>query len=817
MRGPPGFRALTLTGTGATSRVFRAEDARTGHPVALKRLHRTLISSPEALARLKREFEALARLRHPALVAVRDVIRWEGDPTLVMDFIEGRDLDRVLAEDGPLAPEAAEALARTLFEALGTAHGAGIVHRDVKPQNVRVGPDGQVYLLDFGSARLDAASQLTETGTSVGTPDYMAPELFSGAAYDPRVDIYGVGATLFKALTGQPPQTAEALTELAYRRAREPAPLVRSLRADVPAALAQVVDRCLERAADQRFASCALALWALEHPRAERRFRQRRRAHPPCLHCGTPIPPASVVCARCGSDHPFSYAPGSHHVVIHNVRQPGAFVAAVQERFPERAHADHLTHLSQRIAAVGRESQRVVSFVDELEAQRLADALEDAGAQCEVEEDQGTTGWRLYGVSLALFMFAFVGLGRWALDLDLGMAHAALLVLPALGALGLERLLSVARGAQGILSSGRYPAAVLPGLRAGLGVSTGGLLGASVLAPVAGGALVTAGAGAAGAAVTALGLPLLVGGVMAAGATLVAWWASFSAPRLSRAASPEPGLGAKLVRAFSPPRALSTRRMRAETAVLVTASVLALVPAELAALDAMAGAVPSLAKVLAPAVQLPVAPALPAPLPGVPAAPGGMSPAPALPEPAPVSPGAPAPVAPVAPVASVPQPGLPLWSHLLALLMAVGGAGLITFILRRHRQVLEEGRRVEQALGGGLLEAPAEPVRRGAARLGAPDALAALPAPDPFTVAARTRAADLAHLLPAEGVDRLRRALEAVAQGSGRRDSALARTILESDPELRLRFDLLALEGELEARAATAWWEQIEATDGDPE
>ncbi|MCA9580138.1 MAG: serine/threonine protein kinase, partial [Myxococcales bacterium] len=167
----------------------------------LKRLHRTLISSPEALARLKREFEALARLRHPALVAVRDVIRWEGDPTLVMDFIEGRDLDRVLAEDGPLAPEAAEALARTLFEALGTAHGAGIVHRDVKPQNVRVGPDGQVYLLDFGSARLDAASQLTETGTSVGTPDYMAPELFSGAAYDPRVDIYGVGATLFKVLT----------------------------------------------------------------------------------------------------------------------------------------------------------------------------------------------------------------------------------------------------------------------------------------------------------------------------------------------------------------------------------------------------------------------------------------------------------------------------------------------------------------------------------------------------------------------------------------------------------------------------------------
>jgi tRNA A-37 threonylcarbamoyl transferase component Bud32 len=809
MRAPAGFRDVTLTGAGATSRVFRAVDARTGHAVALKRLHRALLTSPEALARLKREFEALGRLRHPALVAVRDVIRWEGDPTLVMDFIEGRDLDRALAEDGPLAPEQAEALARTLFEALGTAHGAGIVHRDVKPQNVRLGPEGQVYLLDFGSARLDAASQLTETGTSVGTPDYMAPELFSGAVYDPRVDIYGVGATLFKALTGQPPHSAEALTELAYRRAREPAPRVRSVRPEVPAALAQVVDRCLERAPDHRFASCALARWALEHPRQERRFQARRRAHPPCLHCGAAIPPASAVCARCGSDHPFGFAPGSHHVVLHNVREPEAFVAAVTERFPERAGPEHLTHLSQRIAALGHESQRVVSFVDELEAQRLADALEAAGAQCEVEEDQGTSGWRLYGVSMALFLGAFVGLGQWLLGADLTWAHAALLALPAVGALALERVLAVARGAQGVLSSGRYPTSVVPGLRAGLGVGAGGLLGASVLAPVAGGALVSAGAAGAGAAASALALPLLVGGLSAAAAGAVAWWASFSAPRLSAAASPEPGLGSKLARAFSPPRALSSRRMRTETAVLLTASVLALVPAELAALDALGRAVPSLASVAAAG-----GPTLPAaPLPGVPVelAPelgGGMSPAPGLPEPAPVSPGLPGPTPEVGAPAA-PQPSLPSWAYLLSLLLAAGGVGLAAFILRRRRAVWADALRIEAGVGGRALPAGAAPVRRGGDRLRAPDALASLPAPDGFAVAARARAVDLAHVLPGEGVDRLRRALEAMSLGSGRTDSALARTIMETDPELHLRFQLLALEGELEARAAAAWWAEV--------
>src|SRR5205823_8242592 len=130
---------------------------------------------------------------------------------------------------------------------------------------------------------------------------YMAPELFAGSVYDPRVDIYGAGATLFECVTGRAPQLADSLAELAFRRTKEDAPKIHSLRQETPANLAQVIDRCLSRAPEDRYATAALAVWALEHPAEERAFQARRSNHPPCLHCGTAIAPASTVCASCGS------------------------------------------------------------------------------------------------------------------------------------------------------------------------------------------------------------------------------------------------------------------------------------------------------------------------------------------------------------------------------------------------------------------------------------------------------------------------------------------------------------------------------------
>src|SRR5688572_23506224 len=260
--GPPGFGDVTFCGAGATSRVFRGIELATGRVVALKRLHRQLVRDDKALARLKREFDALRSLRHAVLVEVSDVVSWDSDPTLVMTYIEGVDLKEHIARRGRLSDAETIHIARSLFDALSLTHGSGIVHRDLKPQNVRITPDGRVYLLDFGSARLDASSQLTATGTTVGTPEYMAPELFAGPVYDPRVDVYGVGATLYECVTGHPPQAADSLAELAHLRTSVDVPPVRTIAPSVPEALARVIDRCLARAPEDRFPTAALAAWS---------------------------------------------------------------------------------------------------------------------------------------------------------------------------------------------------------------------------------------------------------------------------------------------------------------------------------------------------------------------------------------------------------------------------------------------------------------------------------------------------------------------------------------------------------------------------
>ncbi len=819
MRGPPGYIEVALCGHGATSRVFRAIEARSGHVVALKRLHRQLLHSDEGLARVRREFEALSRLHHPGLVAVRDVLRWQGDPTVVMDFIEGQDLDRRIAEQGTISVDFAGKLAKSLLRMLAAAHGAGIVHRDVKPQNVRVDLDGGLHLLDFGSARFDASSQLTATGTSVGTPDYMAPELFAGSAYDPRVDLYGVGATLYKALTGQPPQVADSLTELAFRRTKEPIAPIRSLRDDVPQGLAQVIDRCLERAPSDRYASCRLALWALDNPQAELSFQSRRRSLPPCLHCGAGLAPASVLCPQCGSDHPFAYSPGSHHVDLHNVKRPEQFAHWWAQRFPERAQEPHLDHLCQRLSALQQDSQRLVSFIDEREAQAIADELQSQGVQCEVVMDQGTSGWRLYALSMALLVAGLVVFGHGVLGADIGWHHGLLLVLPAVAALMAERVLSVARGAQGMLSSGRYPAAVVPNLRAGLMLGSGGLAAASVLAPSVGSALAGAGATAAAAAVSALHLPLWVGALGSAGAAVFAWSAGFRNAVVPSSSAAEPGALTKLRQALSIPRGLSGRRLRTETAVLLTASVLALVPAELAAVSALSQWVPSVPAMLSSAPAVATVPSAAAATPALPAAAAPVLPQAGLsPVPAPAVSLAPAAVATAAgasAVAALPTPvGLPFWAWVLTGLFGVSSLAVVSHILTRRRRLLVDAGQMKALLSTfELQEGRRAPVRRLSDGLSAADSVALVPSCDDFLLQARTRATDLAHCLDEEGAGRLRRALERATGSALGPAGPGSSAIGPLDPDQELRFEFLALEGELEASAAAAWWQAVPEED----
>lgn len=234
---------------GGTARVWRARDAKQDRAVAVKLLHPHLLPDATSRRRLEGEARAAKTLSHPAIATVYDVSGPDDDPALVMELVDGEPLSKRLERDGPMAPKAAAALAADVAEALYHAHQRGIVHRDVKPGNILVERvTGRVRLIDFGIAHsLEAASHdLTRTGTSLGTPRYMAPEQLAADPIGPRTDLWGLGVVLYQALSGRVP--FDGTTPLAIATQQQAgAPLL-----DADPALAAIVSRCLSVAIEDR-------------------------------------------------------------------------------------------------------------------------------------------------------------------------------------------------------------------------------------------------------------------------------------------------------------------------------------------------------------------------------------------------------------------------------------------------------------------------------------------------------------------------------------------------------------------------------------
>ncbi len=234
---------------GGTARVWRARDAKQDRAVAVKLLHPHLLPDAISRRRLEGEAQAAKALAHPAIAAVYDVSGPDDDPALVMELVDGEPLSKILERDGPMAPKAAAALAADVAEALYHAHQRGIIHRDVKPANIMVERrTGSARLIDFGIAHsLEVASHdLTRTGTSLGTPRYMAPEQLAGERIGPRTDLWGLGAVLYQALSGRVPFDASTPLAIATQQQAGAPPL------DADPALAAVVARCLSLAIEDR-------------------------------------------------------------------------------------------------------------------------------------------------------------------------------------------------------------------------------------------------------------------------------------------------------------------------------------------------------------------------------------------------------------------------------------------------------------------------------------------------------------------------------------------------------------------------------------
>ena len=261
------YRVAGVLGRGAMGVVYLGHDVAIDRQVAIKTIHRRLLSGgdgAEWLERFRREVRAAGRCLHPNIVTVFEYGEEDGAPYIVMEYIQGRELRDYLKDRQPLPLANAVAVIVQVLQALGHAHAHGVVHRDIKPGNIILLSDGQVKVTDFGIARMETVSGMTQVGMTVGTPGYMAPEQFRGAEADRRADLYATGVVLFELLTGSRPFTGRGASELMYQVLNEPPRKATLLNSRLPPELDDVLAKALTKAPDERFQEAGEFIAALE-------------------------------------------------------------------------------------------------------------------------------------------------------------------------------------------------------------------------------------------------------------------------------------------------------------------------------------------------------------------------------------------------------------------------------------------------------------------------------------------------------------------------------------------------------------------------
>jgi eukaryotic-like serine/threonine-protein kinase len=252
-----------VLGRGGMAEVHRGRDLRLGREVAVKVLRSDLARDPSFQVRFRREAQASASLNHPAIVAVYDTgedrTSTGATPYIVMEYVEGETLRDVLRREGHLSPERAMSLSADICGALDFSHRNGIVHRDVKPGNVMITPQGTVKVMDFGIARAvsDSAATMTSTAAVIGTAQYLSPEQARGESVDARSDVYSVGCMLYELATGAPPFTGDSPVAVAYQHVREDPRLPSSINPGIPPELDAILLKAMSKNPANRYQSAA--------------------------------------------------------------------------------------------------------------------------------------------------------------------------------------------------------------------------------------------------------------------------------------------------------------------------------------------------------------------------------------------------------------------------------------------------------------------------------------------------------------------------------------------------------------------------------
>ncbi|MFM8283104.1 MAG: serine/threonine-protein kinase [Planctomycetaceae bacterium] len=301
-----GYRLLRLLGRGAMADVYLAEQQSLDRRVAVKVLRARTVSQPGAVQRFAQEARAAAALVHGNIVQIHEVACIDGIHLLAEEYVAGPTLRAWLDRRGPLDAHQALSVLGQVGSALERAASQGVVHRDIKPENLLVAPTGEVKVADFGLARVladGAGTELTQDGTTLGTPLYMSPEQAEGKTVDTRSDLYSLGATIYHLLAGRPPFTGATPVSVAMAHVTQRCPPLAERRPDLPADLTAVVEKLLEKDPRRRYDVPADMLRDVEA--AERRLAPTALRHDPSPlawsvdgapwddHEATPVAPAS--------------------------------------------------------------------------------------------------------------------------------------------------------------------------------------------------------------------------------------------------------------------------------------------------------------------------------------------------------------------------------------------------------------------------------------------------------------------------------------------------------------------------------------------
>lgn len=244
-------------GRGGMGIVYRAYHPSLDREIAIKVLPPHLIHNRELVQRFLREARAVAKLNHPNIVTVHDVGEHEGTYYFAMQLVDGIGLDQAIAEKGAFSLEETKSIVKQVAGALGYAHQRDIIHRDVKPGNIIIDSTGQAVLTDFGIAKAITDTRLTQTGTSLGSPEYMSPEQAKGKPADHRSDLYSLGVVFYKLLTGCAPYSGETPLGLAVQHISEPVPAIRDVMPALPGYIDTIIQKLMAKEPSNRYQSAS--------------------------------------------------------------------------------------------------------------------------------------------------------------------------------------------------------------------------------------------------------------------------------------------------------------------------------------------------------------------------------------------------------------------------------------------------------------------------------------------------------------------------------------------------------------------------------